>query len=415
MCSFPTITATVDSRGDICECNGGNNTHSSAYNLPFPNLRVLSITPTCTSDGSYSVQVVVDNNGCAAANGVVVQLSDNDGQSQSQTVNLAAGAQQTLTFAPWPADGNPAALIFTASIDPAAAICELSGADNTANTTYNRPNLNLVSITPSCLSDDTFQVALVIQNNGSSAINTDFVVRLTDNDGHTSDQNFTAIGGTLPLNNGTQQTVVFNNWTVDCAPTTINFSGTLDPTALVCESNSGDNTNTGTITVNNLAAVSVTAAAVCSSDGSITGTMAVTVANTGGNAMNSDFRILVNDGQGWTSELWYQADLGGTLPLAAGASDTVTFNWTRGFTSPPYVCSFPTITATVDSQGDICECTAADNQATGAATLALPDLTVSAVANAIICLSDGSLTGTTVTVANSGCAGVTGAVVRLSI
>ena len=236
-------------------------------------------------------------------------------------------------------------------------------------------------------------------------------MRLTDNDGHTSDQNFTAIGGTLPLNSGTQQTVTFNNWAVDCAPTTINFSGTLDPSGLVCESNSGDNTNTGTITVNNLAAVSVTAAAVCSSDGSITGTMAVTVANTGGNAMNSDFRILVNDGQGWTSELWYQADLGGTLPLAAGASSTVTFNWTRGFTSPPYVCSFPTITATVDSRGDICECTNANNTASGSYTFPSPNLRVISITSS--CTSDGSYS-VQVVVDNNGCAAANGVVVQLS-
>ena len=236
-------------------------------------------------------------------------------------------------------------------------------------------------------------------------------MRLTDNDGHTSDQNFTAIGGTLPLNSGTQQTVTFNNWAVDCAPTTINFSGTLDPSGLVCESNSGDNTNTGTITVNDLAAVSVTAAAVCSSDGSITGTMAVTVANTGGNAMNSDFRILVNDGQGWTSELWYQADLGGTLPLAAGASCTVTFNWTRGFTSTPYVCSFPTITATVDSQGDICECTNANNTTSDTYTFPFPNLRVISITSA--CTSDGSYSGPVV-VNNNGCGTAANAVVRLT-
>ncbi len=412
-CSFPTITVTLDTTSVICECSNASNAVTSSYNMTYPNLRITSVTPVCTSDGTYSVAVVVNNNGCDTATNAVVRLSDNDGQTADQTVTLAAGASQTLTYAPWPADGSPAALIFTASIDPAAAICELSSADNSADNTFNRPNLNLVSISPSCTADDTFQVSLVIGNNGSSAISNDFIVRLADNDGHSVDQNFTAIGGTLPLNNGTQQTVVFSNWTVDCNPTTINFSGALDPTNQVCESNSGDNTNTGTITVFDLQAVSVTAAAVCSSDGTITGTMAVTVANTGGNAINSDFRILVNDGQGWTSELWYQADLGGTLPLAVGVNDTVTFNWTRSFPATPYVCSFPAITVTVDSQGDICECTHSNNTHSGTYNLVFPDLTITAVANTIICLSDGSLTGTTVSVANNGCAAANSVVVRL--
>ncbi len=155
--------------------------------------------------------------------------------------------------------------------------------------TYSNPNLRIISITPACLADGSYQVSLVIENNGSAAIKADFIVRLADNDGHSVDQNFTAIGGTLPLTAGTQQTVVFSNWTVDCNPTTINFSGTLDPTDLVCESNNGDNTNTGTITINNLNAVSVVPATSCSSDGTITGTMVVTVANNGGNAINSGF------------------------------------------------------------------------------------------------------------------------------
>ena len=141
----------------------------------------------------------------------------------------------------------------------------------------------------------------MIENNGSAAINSDFIVRLADNDGHSVDQNFTAIGGTLPLIAAPNKPLSFNNWVVDCAPTTINFSGTLDPTDLVCESNNGDNTNTGTITINDLQAVSVVPATSCSVDGTITGTMVVTVANSGGNAINSDFRILVDDGQGWTS------------------------------------------------------------------------------------------------------------------
>ncbi len=78
--------------------------------------------------------VTVNNNGCGTATNAVVRLSDNDGQTADQTVTLAAGASQTLTYAPWPADGNPAALTFTATIDPGSAICELSGTDNDNST-----------------------------------------------------------------------------------------------------------------------------------------------------------------------------------------------------------------------------------------------------------------------------------------
>ena len=412
-CNFPTITVTLDSTSVICECSNASNASTSSYSMTYPNLRITSVTPSCTpgGDGTYSVAVVVNNNGCGTATNAVVRVSDNDGQTSDQTVTLAAGASQTLTYAPWPADGNPATLTFTTTLDPGTAICELTGTDNTNSTNFTRGNLNLVSITPACTADGTYQVSLVIQNNGSAAINTNFVVRLTDNDGHTSDQNFTAIGGTLPFNNGTSQTVVFSGWTVDCNPTTINFSGALDPTNLICESNSGDNTNTGTVTINDLQAVSVVPATSCTADGTITGTMVVTVANNGGNAINSDFRILVSDGQGWTSELRYNVDLGGTLPIAAGTSQSVTFNWTRSFSATPYVCSFPSISVTVDSQSAICECSSSNNSNTASYSMPYPNLNVVSVTPT--CNSDGSYS-IAVTVSNTGCGTATNAVVRLS-
>ena len=200
VCSFPAITVTVDSQNAICECTSSNNTNSATYSMPYPNLTVVSVTPTCSSDGSYSIAVTVSNNGCGTATNAVVRLSDNDGQTADQTVTLAAGASQTLTYSPWPADGNPAALAFTAVVDPGSAICELSGSDNSMAVTYNNPNLHIVSITPACVADGSYQVTMVIENNGAGDINSDFIVRLADNDGHSVDQNFTAIGGTLPLN-----------------------------------------------------------------------------------------------------------------------------------------------------------------------------------------------------------------------
>jgi len=409
-CSFPAITVTVDSSNAIVECNNAGNSSASSYSMTIPNLRVMSIIPTCSSDGVYSVAVVVDNNGCGQAENAVVRLSDDDGQTADQTATLAAGESQTLSYSGWPADGNPATLAFTAAADPGALICELSGTDNSASISFPRGNLNLVSITPACISDETYQVSLVIQNNGSAAINTDFVVRVTDNDGHASDQNFTATGGTLPFNSGTQQTVVFSGWTVDCSPATLVFTVVLDPTNLVCESTGGDNTNTGTLTVNDLQAASVVAATSCGSDGSITGTMAVTVANTGGNAVNGDFSILVSDGQGWTSELYYNADLGGTLPLVPGASSTVTFNWTRDFSAAPFVCSFTAIGVSVDSQHAVCECTDSNNSNTASYSLPYPNLNVVSVIPA--CSGDGSYS-VAVLVSNNGCATATNAVVRL--
>ncbi len=415
-CSFPAVTATVDSRNDLCECSSAGHQASAAYALPTPDLRVVSITPSCSADGSYSLAVVVANEGCGAAGAFSLQLADNDGRSATQAVaGLASGAQTTVTFSPWTVDGSPASLDFTATVDPAAAVCELDGTNNVLTlNTVTRPNLRLVSLTPSCLGDSNYQVAMVVENNGSAAVSDDFHVALSDNDGHSREALFTSVGGTLPFAAGTQQTITFSAWTVDCNPTTIVFSATLDSQTEICESNDGDNADTAQIVVDNLAASQVLASVSCTADGTLLGTIAVTVTNAGGRAVSGDFSILVDDGQGWTSELRYNADLGGTLPIAAGSSSTVTFAWTRAFTAAPYTCSFPAVTATVDSRNDLCECTTADNGASAAYTLPVPNLTVTAVATGVVCNADGALAGTTVTIANNGCADATGVQVRLS-
>ncbi|MBP7867408.1 MAG: Ig-like domain repeat protein [Acidobacteria bacterium] len=411
-CSFPGLTAEVDSSNAICECTGANNQATGSYNMTLPNLRVVSVTPSCASDGLLSVDVVVDNNGCGAASNIVVSLADNDGHTDTQTVaSLAAGASQTLTFANWPADGSPATLDFTAVADSTSGICELSPDDNTGTASLGLPNLRLAAVTPACVADGNFRVRLQVENSGAAAVNSDFVIRLSDDDGHLLEMAFTGLGGTLPINAGTQQSVTFSGWPVDCSPATVNFTGVLDALNQVCESNGADNTGTGQLVVNDLDASGVVASTSCTADGVVTGTLAVTVTNRGGQAVNSDFHLRVDDGQGWTSELHYNADLGGILPLAPGSGATVTFNWTRNFTATPYVCAFPAITALVDSQSELCECTAANNQTTSSYTMNSPNLRVVSVTPS--CASDGLLS-IDVVIDNNGCGAASNVVVSLA-
>lgn len=411
VCAFPAITATVDSRDDVCECTGTNNQAAGSYTLAAPNLRLLSLSPACLGDGSFSIEVVVGNNGCGTANSVPVQLADNAGNAQTQTVSLSPGAQATLTFAPWLAAG---ASIFSANADPGGLSCELDGTDNTMTAGLSLPNLRLVSLTPVCVADAAYLVTLVVGNDGAAAVNSDFMISLTDDAGQSRDVPFTSLGGTLPFNTGTQQTVTFSGWTVGLSPTTLNFTGLVDSGGAICESDSTDNSGSASLVINNLAAAAVTAATSCSADGAVTGTLAVTVANNGGQAINGDFFVHVDDGQGWTSELLYNADLGGTLPLAAGGAGAVTFDWTRNFTAVPLVCAFPAITATVDSRQGLCEWSTADNQAGTSYTLPLPDLRLDSVTPLVTCAGDGLWSGmVTVTVSNPGCATAAVAVVRL--
>jgi hypothetical protein len=241
-CDFNTITVTLDDGDDVCECSDAANTDTDSYSLTFPNLEINSVTPSCTDDGEYSIAVVVENSGCATASSVLVRLEDNDGNSDDRTItSITAGATQTATFSSWAVDGDPAVLTFSATVDPDSEICEIDGTDNTASTNENTSNLRVVSVDPVCASDETYNVSITIENDGAANITDDFVVRLADNDGHSSNQNFTNIGGTLSFNAGTQQTIEFSDWVVDCEPATLEFSCTVDYGFNQCESGLDDN------------------------------------------------------------------------------------------------------------------------------------------------------------------------------
>jgi len=401
------IRIEADYTNAICESDGTDNTRCGDKTIAIPNLRVRAedIVITCTSDGRLAISVTVFNTGCGPASGIVVDLSDNDGRSAQQTIaNLAAGASTALTFANWISDGSPATLIFTATVDTGLTVCECDGSDNTALQTFTLPNLRTVSVVPECQNDTLYRVRVTLENNGSSAINTDFDIRLVDDDGHTVTAAFTTLGGTLPFAVGTQQTVTFANWTVDCNPTTLNFTASADSGLVICESNEADNDAGTSFIINDLRLDSITPLSVCTADGIISGTIAVALTNRGGQPINNDFEITVDDGQGWNSVLRYNADLGGTLPLAPGASATVTVDWTRSFTASPYTCTFPAITVTLDSSGVLCECSSANNTAGTSYTLPHPDLTAPSMT--VSCLSDGILQ-LQITVGNAGCSDLT--------
>ncbi|GEM_PF-4776403 len=286
-----TIEIKVDSDDEVCECNEGNNTRTINYHTPSYNLKVNSITPTCSSDGNTLVQVVIENDGCNDASNFVVHLEDNLGHNQDITISsLAAGASTTVNFTNWPTSCSPASVRFTATVDYNDDICECDGTDNTINYDYTNTSPDLV---------------------------------------------------------------------VD----------------------------------------SVSPSTTCNNDGTISGEIQIQISNQGNGPITDDFRISVSDGQGWSDEKWYHADLGGPLPLAVGASQTVTFNWSRDFTSAPYTCDF-NITATVDSQQEVCECASGNNTATASYHLPYPDLHIQSMGTS--CASDENLQ-LQLTVSNDGC------------
>ncbi len=391
--------------------------------LELPNLVVTSITPAinCTTgDGVFSgtVTVRVTNNGDDDTS-VPFTVQVNDGKTwtgtgiHSNVIAAGAFADVIIDTATW----NPVCQTcgaggdysFVATVDINDDICECNESDNdNAGSPTSFPtvaDLKVNTITPTCSGDGLSQVVVNVGNVGCSNASSAFVVHLEDDQGNSSNETVTS------LNAGSNTDVTFSNWPTVCTPARINFTATVDNDDDICECSS-DNSLTQQYdnASADLTVTTVTPAVTCTNDGTVSGAIVVQVANDGNGAVSSDFQILVDDGQGGTSEPWYQADLGGTLPLGNGASDTVSIDWNRSFTNTPYVCSFPSLSVTVDSQGDICECNNGNNNFTTNYTVPMPDLEITAVTPGSGC----PLSGTTVSVENSGCGNATGVVVRLS-
>ncbi|MBT7000504.1 MAG: DUF11 domain-containing protein, partial [Prolixibacteraceae bacterium] len=215
-CDF---TAIVDTDNDVCECDGSNNSLTTTYFNPFPNLRVATVTPTfnCAADGALTgnVAVTVDNNGCGDATNIPVQLSSTGSYTFTQkNVTLAPGNNTTLNFAFTPTAANYD-VDFTATIDQGGIICELTGSDNTgtsSNYTPNIPDLSVQneSLKVSCFSDGAIFVAgnLIIANGGCGQLNDDIPVRFSLYDN-------TACGGN-----------VISQWTTNLSSVLINGGST---------------------------------------------------------------------------------------------------------------------------------------------------------------------------------------------
>ena len=64
-------------------------------------------------------------------------------------------------------------LLVTATVDPANAVCECAGANNTASTTFevSAPDLAVSNVSAVCNLDDTFTVTASIQNVGGQPAN----------------------------------------------------------------------------------------------------------------------------------------------------------------------------------------------------------------------------------------------------
>ena len=162
--------------------------------------------------------------------------------------------------------------------------------------------------------------------------------------------------------------------------------------------------DSATVRVPNLSIVpsDLTPSFTCTGDGvpSSSGVLQLVVRNTGDGAVSDDFEITLSDATTGYAVSDRFTNLGGTLPLAAGGSQTLTFS---GWDVSCSACDYE-ISVALDFLGEICECREDDNLASLSTTITVPDLWIPSTELALTCADDGRLRlQGPITVGNSGC------------
>lgn len=141
----------------------------------------------------------------------------------------------------------------------------------------------------------------------------------------------------------------------------------------------------------------------CSSDGNYPGSVRLTIRNTGDAPVTKDFQITLSEmNTGWTVSGYFSTDFGGTLPINANSSRTITIpGW-------PVTCSICTYNFTVqlDTNDDVCECIEGNNTNSQQWTITntIPDITVRSSDITLSCAGDGQVRiSGTITLGNEGC------------
>ncbi len=428
-CQF---TATVDATNTVDECDGTDNTRQETF-AGYPNLTVDAVASsiTCLSDGSLTgTDVTVSNTGCAVATNAVVRLASDCGLTfADQTITLAAGQTETVFF-PFTSGIADCSCTFTAVIDPDNTICECDGTDNTNSsvTAMLIPDLEVQAETlvVNCMDDGVIDVSgtITLVNNGCGPNFTENVpVRLSLYSGATCGGNladrwtFTLRNVDIVSGGGIQTFSIPNhNVTYDVCSSSADCRMSVlieaDYNDSICEWDGTDNTYCATMTSDclDVAATSLTAATNGTADGQINPTITVEITNSGNSPITEDFAVRVDDGQGWGVLQYYNADLGGPLPLAVGATASVTFQWTRDFDTDNLICDFDNISAMVDAENTMCQCTTDNDTITAAYELEFPNLLPTAIGPQ--CNTDGTY-NIDVTVQNNGCGTAGGFTVHL--
>ena len=302
----------------------------------------------------------------------------------------------------------------------AAPTCEYGTAVQDLST-VRVPNLDIdpADITPvfDCTGDGItpgsgqLQITVRNQGNGDAPITEDFAITVSEpNAGFSVTDTFVGLGGVLPLNDNSPQTLTLDGWNVSCANCTYAVTVTLDAGDTVCECQENDNaaTLTGDITLPDLVIDSANLSVTCASDGQVRIQGPVTLRNDGcGDPLTGDLSLRLR--------LFDAADCAGNeidtftvsftgLNIASGGG---TAERTIDVTRTLDLCDTCVLSIRLEADEDdaVCECNGTNNDlCAGTFPIATPDLTITDIDfSQITCTSDGIAGVVRVTVQNDGC------------
>ena len=366
------IRIEADDNDAICECDGtNNNLCAGTFPIASPNLTVTDIDfshVTCTSDSIGGVvRVAVENTGCGAAGSFDVRL-ETDGCltfSNETVAGLAAAGSTTVDFAvtgTW-TDCADCSCMFTATVDPADAICECDGTNNDLAEPFTStlPDLEIsgaiASIGCSVDGQATLDVDVTVDNTGCADVTEPFDLRVTIYEdanctGAVVDMWTEAVNDDVSASGSavislTTHVLSQGLCADDCA---YSARFEVDANDDVCECDGTDNEFCLTAIPSELPDLVVTEVDPSVDCQAGTASVTATVGNVGcGDATGVVFR-LTSPGCGLSID-------SAPLDLASGAAQDVIFNYTPDCADGSWNCTY---TVTADPSAAICECDGAN-------------------------------------------------------
>jgi uncharacterized repeat protein (TIGR01451 family) len=336
------------------------------------------------------------------------------------TLPFYAGTSQVLTIPGWTGSCGACSYTFSATLDGGGAICECRESNNAATRTYapTAPDVTVASsdLRVSCSTEGSLRLQgpVTLRNAGcGAALTANVAMRFTVYDGPTCGGNIltqwmqTFTGVNIPAG-GTQEFIADRTATVNvCGVCQVSVWIEADYTSLICECSGANNTRcTGALPVAfpDLIASAIDFSRVTCSGDSISGQVAVRVMNAGCGPAGAFNVSLATDGCLTFAPIRVSG-------LVAQGETVASFEVPRAWADcTDCSCVF---TATVDSSGEVCECSSATNTLTRTYANPLPDLTITSVTvtPGTPCVAGSAQ----VTVRNAGCVDVAaGVLVSLS-